>query len=126
MSPPFSSCSRRSRGRRDCSKFEHAHQTLDQVERRLGELPSCPKVRYLLERGRVFNSSGEPEQARPFFEQALEIAKGLNEDFYAVDALHMLAIIASPEQSLSLNRQAIQLAESSRRGKGAELAWLAL
>jgi len=94
-------------------KFEHAHQTLDQVERRLGEFPSRPQVRYLLERGRVFNSSGEREQARPLFEQAFEMAKGLNEDFYAVDALHMLAIVASPEQSLDLNRQAIALAESS-------------
>ena len=88
-------------------KFEHAHQTLDQVQRRLEEFPSRPKVRYLLERGRVFNSSGEPEQARPLFEQAFEMAKGLNEDSYAVDALHMLAILASPGQSLDLNRQAI-------------------
>jgi hypothetical protein len=51
-------------------KFDHAHQTLDQVERRLKEVPSRPKIRYLLERGRVFNSSGKPEEARPFFEPA--------------------------------------------------------
>ena len=52
-------------------KFEHAHQTLDQVERRLGEVASRPRIRYLLERGRVFNSSGEAEKARPYFDQAL-------------------------------------------------------
>ena len=103
-------------------KFDHAHQTLDQVERRLGEGPSRPKIRYLLERGRVFSSSGEPERARPAFEQALEMAKGLNEDFYAVDALHMLAIIAQPEQSLDLNRQAIVMAESS--GEEKARSWL--
>lgn len=96
-------------------KFEPAHQTLDQVERRLGEFPSRPKVRYLLERGRAFNSSGDREGARPLFEQAFKMATGLNEDFYAVDALHMLAIVASPEQGLDLNRQAIALAESSRQ-----------
>jgi tetratricopeptide (TPR) repeat protein len=95
-------------------KFDHAHQTLDQVERRLGEVASRPKLRYLLERGRVFNSSGNAERARPLFEQALDLAKRLSEDFYAVDALHMLAIIAPPAQSLTLNRQAIQLAESSQ------------
>ena len=95
-------------------KFDHAHKTLEQVERRLGEVPSRPKVRYLLERGRVFNSAGKPEEARPYFEQALDMAKQLNEDFYAVDALHMLAIIAQPEQSLTLNLQAIQQAESSQ------------
>ena len=98
-------------------KFDHAHQTLDQVERRLGDVASRPKVRYLLERGRVFNSSGKQEQARPLFTEALEVAKQLNEDFYAVDALHMLAIIAPPEQSLTLNLQAIQVAESSQQDK---------
>ncbi|HET6595226.1 MAG TPA: tetratricopeptide repeat protein [Anaerolineales bacterium] len=98
-------------------KFNQAHQTLDQVERRLREAPSRAKVRYLLERGRVLNSSGEPEQARPLFEQALEMARALHEDFYAVDALHMLAIIASPDQSLALNLQAIEMAESSQQEK---------
>lgn len=92
-------------------------QTLDQVERRLSEAPSRPRIRYLLERGRVLNSSGKPEQARSFFARALEMAKGLHEDFYAVDALHMLAIITSPEQSLTLNMQAIELAESSQQEK---------
>src|SRR6266498_3987803 len=53
-------------------KFEKAHQTLDQVERRLGKVPSRAFVRYLLERGRVFASSGQPEQARPCFQEALQ------------------------------------------------------
>src|SRR6266545_2749975 len=51
------------------------------------------------------------------FEKALEMAKQVSEDFYAVDALHMLAIVAPPEQSLKLNLQAIQMAESSRQEK---------
>jgi tetratricopeptide (TPR) repeat protein len=46
------------------------------------------------------------------FEQALEMAKELQEDFYAVDALHMLAIVR-PDDSIVLNRQAIELAGSS-------------
>ena len=95
-------------------KFDHAHQTLNQVERRLGGIPSRPRIRYLLERGRVFNSSGHPDRARPFFEQALDMAGQLSEDFYAVDALHMLAIIASPEKCLELNLQAIRFAERSK------------
>lgn len=98
-------------------KFEKAHQTLDQVKRRLGGVASRPQIRYLLERGRVFNSSGEREQARPCFEQALDLATQLNEDFYAVDALHMLAIVAPPDQALTLNRQAIKRAESSADAK---------
>jgi tetratricopeptide (TPR) repeat protein len=98
-------------------KFEKAHQTLDQVERRLGTVASRPSVRYFLERGRVFNSSGDPEKARPFFEEALQAAQKISEDFYAVDAIHMLAIVAPPGQSLELNLQAIQMAESSRQEK---------
>ena len=98
-------------------KYEHAQQTLNQVERRLGKGPSRPMIRYLLERGRVFNSSGHPERARPYFEQALEMAEQLSEDFYAVDALHMQAIVSPPEQSLELNMQAIRFAERSRDAK---------
>lgn len=94
-------------------KFEKAHQTLDQVERRLGGVASRPQIRFFLERGRLFNSFGDPGQARPCFEQALELATQLNEDFYTVDALHMLAIIAPPDQALTLNRRAIKRAESS-------------
>ncbi len=95
-------------------KFEEAHQTLNVVEQELEENPSRARVRYLLERGRVFNSSRHEDAARPFFEQALEMAKALGEDFYAVDAIHMLAIVADPASSLTLNLSAIQLAESSR------------
>lgn len=98
-------------------KFDEAHQTLDHVEMVLDENSSRAKVRYLLERGRVFNSSGHAEESRPFFEQALDLAKQLGEDFYAVDAIHMLAIIAPPESSLTLNLQAVQLAESSGQEK---------
>lgn len=99
-------------------KFEKAHQTLDQVERRLGELPSRTRIRYLLERGRLFSSSGQPEKGRPLFEEALELGKQLSEDFYAIDAIHMLAIISPPDQGLALNLQAIQMAEASGQEKG--------
>lgn len=98
-------------------KFDKANQTLDQVEKRIGEYPSRVRVRYLLERGRVHNSSGHPEEPRPFFERALGLAKQLSEDFHAVDAIHMLAIMAPPDQSLALNLQAIQIAEFSTQEK---------
>jgi tetratricopeptide (TPR) repeat protein len=94
-------------------KFDEAHKTLDGVEKELAISASRAKVRYLLERGRILNSSGYPDQARPLFEQAEEMATRLSEDFYAVDAIHMLAIIAEPPQSLTLNLRAIKLAESS-------------
>jgi tetratricopeptide (TPR) repeat protein len=103
-------------------KFDEAHQTLDQIEMTLDKPPSRAKVRYLLERGRVFNSSDHADESHPLFEAALGMAKGLDEDFYAVDAIHMLAIIAPPASSLDLNLQAIQLAESSEQEKARD--WL--
>src|SRR5262245_33739696 len=104
-------------------KFDRAHQTLDQVERRLGKYSSRAKVRYLLERGRMLNSSGHLEEARPLFEQAYSMARELSEDFYAVDAVHMLAVVAPPAAALDLNLRAIQLAEASSQAKAR--GWLA-
>jgi tetratricopeptide (TPR) repeat protein len=94
-------------------KFDEAHQTLDEVEGQLLVDSSRARVRYLLERGRVFNSSKHPDEAHPFFEHALTMAQELKEDFYAVDAAHMLAIVADPASSLDWNLRAIQMAESS-------------
>jgi len=102
-------------------KFDEAHETLNQVEKELKE-ESKVKVRYLLERGRVFNSSKHPDKAKPFFEEAFELAKKLKEDNYAVDAIHMLAIVADPADSLNLNLQAIAYAESSPDEKARD--WL--
>lgn len=82
-------------------KFEEAHRVLDEVAD-----VSEVRVRYLLERGRTFNSSEQPEKARPLFVEALELAKN---DTHAVDAAHMLGIL----DGLEWNLKAIALAESS-------------
>ena len=103
-------------------KFDEAHKTLDEVEGQLPVEPSRARVRYLLERGRVFNSSGHAGDAHPFFEQAMILAQELGEDFYAVDAVHMLAIVADPGSSLELNLKAIQMAEAS--GEEKARGWL--
>lgn len=94
-------------------KFEEAHQALDEVEGQLLVESSRARVRYLLERGRVLNSSRHQDEARPFFDQAMTMAQELQEDFYAVDAAHMLAIVADPASSLDWNLRAIQMAEFS-------------
>ena len=104
-------------------KFNKAHQTLDQVERRLNAAISREKIRYLLERGRVLNTSGDTEASHKYFEKALEMATQLSQDSYAVDALHMLAIVAPPASSLDFNLRAIALAESS--GQANARSWLA-
>ncbi len=96
-------------------KFQDAHNTLDRVEKALlkAEADDETRVRYLLERGRVFNSSGKRDEARPLFLQALDLAAKSKEDFYAVDAAHMIAIVEPTEKQLQWNLKALDLAENS-------------
>ena len=91
--------------------FAAAHRTLDQVEAHISAEPSRIRVRYLLERGRVFNSSGQPDDARPFFVAAWDEGRICHEDYHAIDAAHMLAIVAPPEEKLAWNRNALELVE---------------
>ncbi len=95
-------------------RFDDAHATLDQVQAQLPEATPLVRVRYLLERGRVFNSSKRLEQARPLFAEAWEAAVAAGEAFYAVDAAHMLGIAAPPDEQLAWNLKALALAEQAR------------
>lgn len=94
-------------------RFADGHATLDGVADRLTPETGTEtaRVRYLLERGRLFNSGGAPEQARPLFEQAWSLARQIGEPGYAVDAAHMLGILDAPD--LTWNLKALDLAETS-------------
>ncbi len=94
-------------------KFDDANKTLDQVQTLLSEADTITRIRYLLERGRVLNSSGKPSDSKPLFVQAWELAKECGEDFYAVDAAHMAAIVESPDRQPEWNNKALELAEGS-------------
>ena len=92
-------------------KFEAAHQMLDHVEPHLPNAGPIVKARYLLERGRVLNSSGKPDMALPLFTQAWETARAADEDFHAVDAAHMVAIVEPDSaKQLEWNHRALALA----------------
>jgi tetratricopeptide (TPR) repeat protein len=92
--------------------FEDAHATLNVVEERLDGAPDVVLVRYLLERGRVLNSSRQPDRAGPLFERAWCVASSAGLDGLAVDAAHMLAIV-DPEASIEWNQRALELARTS-------------
>jgi tetratricopeptide (TPR) repeat protein len=94
-------------------KFDAAHKTLDRVQKALDKTDDMTRVRYLLERGRVFNSSGKRDDARPLFIEALDLAVKSKEDFYAVDAAHMMAIVEPTEKQSLWNLKALDLAENS-------------
>jgi tetratricopeptide (TPR) repeat protein len=97
-------------------QFADADRTLDEVQRTLDFQPVRVRVRYLLERGRRWNSDGAAAAAAGWFEQALAAAAHdalPGAAFYRVDALHMLAIAAPPEQRLDWHRQALAAAEAA-------------
>lgn len=95
-------------------KFEEAHKTLDEAEKLLEETDDkLPLIRYLLERGRVYNSSGNKEKATGFFHRAWDEGLKAREDGYAVDAAHMIAITSQPDEALEWNLKAMKFAESS-------------
>ncbi len=93
--------------------FAAAHQTLDTVQALITADLCRARVRYLLERGRVFNSSGKPEEGRPLFEAAWEQARACHEDLYAIDAAHMVAIVAPPDVKLAWNRKGLEVVEQT-------------
>lgn len=94
-------------------RFDAAHRTLDEVDDLLPVAGDRATIRCLLERGRVFNSSRRPEQARQLFLRAWQLAENGGEDFYAIDAAHMMAIVEPPEGQLEWQRAALELAERS-------------
>src|SRR5436189_9523 len=56
-------------------QFPDAHNTLDRVLDLLPLARPRARIRYLLERGRVFNSSKEPDKAWPLFLEAWELGQ---------------------------------------------------
>ena len=97
-------------------QFDEAHQLLDEAEAMLTEAMIVPKIRCLLERGRAFNSAGEPERALPLFHEAFGLGTAVTPqaDFHTIDAAHMIAI-AEPEAAdqLRWNEKALVLAEAT-------------
>jgi tetratricopeptide (TPR) repeat protein len=99
--------------------FDAAAAILDSVESMLTDDLAVARIRYLLERGRVYNSSSKPEDAIPHFLEAWDLARAQGEDYYAVDAAHMLAIAHPPERQLEWAEKAMEVAErtSDERAK---------
>jgi tetratricopeptide (TPR) repeat protein len=97
--------------------FDEAHGILDEVEKQLPENPEIATVRYHLERGRAFNSSGKKTEARRHFETAQNLAANLKEDFYEIDAIHMVAIAAPHQEAIKIQEQALIRAEESNNEK---------
>lgn len=75
-------------------RFDDAHRTLGEAAVALGESDCRGRVRLHLESGRLLNTSRAGDRGRAHFQAALSAAERLGEDDLAVDAAHMLAIVA--------------------------------
>ncbi|MFN5310136.1 MAG: hypothetical protein ACK5C0_11850 [Candidatus Kapaibacterium sp.] len=93
-------------------QYERAISLLDEAKQLIGDYYDISLVRYYLELGRVYNSSRQ-EGAYQCFHNSFSLAIELKEDFYAIDAAHMLAIVTKHEESLEWNLKAIEIAEKS-------------
>jgi tetratricopeptide (TPR) repeat protein len=96
-------------------RFAEADATLAGVEAKLAGQPAVVRVRWLLERGRVLNSSAQPELARPLFLRAMESARAAQLEGLTVDAAHMVAItyLSQPDEAIAWNDRALELARAS-------------
>jgi tetratricopeptide (TPR) repeat protein len=96
-------------------RFDEAHATLDKAYKLILENRLLlSHIRYFLERGRAFNSNGEPETAMPLFQKTYELAQEQNEMRYAIDAIHMIAIAERDTiAQIEWNLKGIALAEAN-------------
>ena len=103
-------------------KFDEAHALLDDVEAELTMETKVARLRYLLERGRAYNSGGNPDQARRLFEEAWDFGREIDQHGLAVDAAHMMAIVTPVEQQAEWNERAMEYAEQT--GDPDAMKWL--
>ncbi|OQS03616.1 hypothetical protein THRCLA_04065 [Thraustotheca clavata] len=107
----------RTYGLRD--QFDQAKQVLDAIEAQSHGL-ECTlvdaaelKVRLHLERGRMLRSSKKPEEARPEFLKAFQVAQDNKMDELAIDAIHMIALVVNANEALTWTQRGFELAKES-------------
>jgi tetratricopeptide (TPR) repeat protein len=92
--------------------YEAGHGTLDSLGDPAALLDE-PGVRALVERGRLYNSSGDTQLAVPLFRAAYDRAQRAGLIGLAADAAHMLAITLPKEEHEDWARRGIAIAKGS-------------
>ena len=93
-------------------RFEDGHEILDRVDADHAAEDRI-RVRAHLERGRLWRSGGDIAASVAPFNGAWELARALGEDGLAVDAAHMLALVAAPPGEPAWHERALELADMS-------------
>lgn len=94
-------------------EFESSRRELKNSLALISNLQSDAMALYLLELGRTQNSSGNRKMALSTFIQAWSVSRSTGNDYLAVDAAHMVAMVEELENQLKWNMKALLLAESS-------------
>jgi tetratricopeptide (TPR) repeat protein len=98
-------------------KFDAAHGALNYAQSMLHPDMIAPRLRLMLERGRLYNSAGDPGSACDFFSDAFALARSNMDEprieSLAVDAAHMLGIAAPEDRRLTWNETALEICEAS-------------
>lgn len=99
-------------------QFEAAHALLDEAERLLAQAKPLARIRVCLERGRLLNSARTADRGQALFQEAWQLALAAKVDFYAIDAAHMLGIVAeTADEQLAWNLKALQVAMSTQHAR---------
>lgn len=112
-------------------KFEDACYTLDSAQKLLLPEYQLAQARIFLERARLLQQEvlfGDKKKeqlldAKSYLEKAFNLCKKEGFDFFAIDAAHMIAIIAENiDEKIAWNERAISLALNTHNSKAA--SWL--
>jgi tetratricopeptide (TPR) repeat protein len=95
-------------------RYAEGHAVLDELRPAESAMAAEVGTRRELERGRLFRSAGRPEESRAYFDAAVTTARSAGLDALLVDALHMVALVAAPEEQPGLLDQALEVCRSSR------------
>ncbi|WP_161634487.1 tetratricopeptide repeat protein [Mesorhizobium loti] len=79
--------------------FGTAHQLIDRAMRLAGG-DSTGRAACAIERGRLYNSAGQRDLARPLFDEAWRLAREAGAHVLAADAAHMLAIVGTLDDAV--------------------------
>jgi tetratricopeptide (TPR) repeat protein len=102
-------------------RFTDAHAVLDEGDPKLPQAGTAPRVRYLLERGRTYNSAGDKVRAKPLLIAAYDLAFAAKLDGLAVDAAHMVPIVSGSAEGAQWTERGLALARSSADPKARAL-----
>jgi tetratricopeptide (TPR) repeat protein len=105
------------------NRFDEGHATLARAE---SFKPQSKRAtaRIAIERGRLFRSGGEPERAKPFFIAAFENAQTSGDDYLALDAIHMVALVVPFNETLDWAERGYAFAAQSKHPRAVH--WVAV